>query len=72
VLFIAAALASDADSLITGDKDLLEEQPLSSTQIVRPAAVDRADGGEPLASAVPTETAPEISARVYEKSLAAN
>lgn len=36
-LFIAAALASDADYLITGDKDLLEEQPLASTQIVRPA-----------------------------------
>lgn len=35
--FIAAALASDADYLITGDKDLLDEQPLASTQIVRPA-----------------------------------
>jgi putative PIN family toxin of toxin-antitoxin system len=36
-LFIAAALASDADSLITGDKGLLDEQPLVSTQILRPA-----------------------------------
>ena len=36
-LFIAAALASDADYLITGDKDLLDEQPLVSTQILRPA-----------------------------------
>lgn len=35
--FIAAALASNADYLITGDKDLLDEQPLASTQIVRPA-----------------------------------
>lgn len=40
-LFIAAALASDADYLITGDKDLLEEQPLASTQIVRPAEFAR-------------------------------
>jgi putative PIN family toxin of toxin-antitoxin system len=39
--FIAAALASDADYLITGDKDLLEEQPLPSTQIVRPAEFAR-------------------------------
>ena len=30
-------LASDADYLITGDKDLLDEQPLDSTQILRPA-----------------------------------
>ena len=36
-LFIAAALVSDADYLITGDKDLLDEQPLISTQILRPA-----------------------------------
>ena len=36
-LFLAAALASDADYLITGDKDLLDEQPLVSTQILRPA-----------------------------------
>jgi putative PIN family toxin of toxin-antitoxin system len=36
-IFIAAALASDADYLITGDKDLLDEQPLDSTQILRPA-----------------------------------
>jgi putative PIN family toxin of toxin-antitoxin system len=35
--FIAAGLASDADYLITGDKDLLDEQPLVSTQIPRPA-----------------------------------
>jgi uncharacterized protein len=40
-LFLAAALASDADYLITGDKDLLEEQPLASTQIVRPAEFAR-------------------------------
>jgi len=39
--FIAAALACDADYLITGDKDLLEEQPLASTQIVRPAEFAR-------------------------------
>jgi uncharacterized protein len=31
--FIAAALACDADYLITGDKDLLDEQPLLSTRI---------------------------------------
>ncbi|MGH9906219.1 MAG: putative toxin-antitoxin system toxin component, PIN family [Pyrinomonadaceae bacterium] len=36
-LFIAAALASDADYLITGDKDLFDEQPLASTQILRPS-----------------------------------
>jgi uncharacterized protein len=36
-LFIAAALASDADYLITGDKDLLNEQPLVSTEVLRPA-----------------------------------
>jgi uncharacterized protein len=36
-IFIAAALASDADYLVTGDKDLLDEQPLDSTQILRPA-----------------------------------
>jgi putative PIN family toxin of toxin-antitoxin system len=35
--FIAAALASDADYLITGDKDLLDERPLASTQILKPA-----------------------------------
>ena len=40
-LFIAAALASDADYLITGDKDLLDEQPLVSTQILRPAEFAR-------------------------------
>ena len=40
-LFIAAALASDADYLITGDKDLLEEQPLVSTQILRPTEFAR-------------------------------
>ena len=36
-IFIAAALASEADYLITGDKDLLDEQPLVSTLAVRPA-----------------------------------
>jgi putative PIN family toxin of toxin-antitoxin system len=35
--FIAAALASDADYLITGDKDLLDEKLLVSTRILRPA-----------------------------------
>jgi len=40
-LFIAAALASDADFLITGDKDLLDEQPLASTHILRPAEFAR-------------------------------
>ena len=40
-LFIAAALASDADFLITGDKDLLDEQPLLSTQILGPAEFAR-------------------------------
>jgi putative PIN family toxin of toxin-antitoxin system len=40
-LFIAAALASDADFLITGDKDLLDEQPLVSTKILRPAEFAR-------------------------------
>ena len=40
-LFIAAALASDADFLITGDKDLLGEKPLVSTQIVRPSEFAR-------------------------------
>ena len=40
-LFLAAALASDADYLITGDKDLLDEQPLVSTQILRPAEFAR-------------------------------
>jgi putative PIN family toxin of toxin-antitoxin system len=40
-IFIAAALASDADYLITGDKDLLDEQPLDSTQILRPAEFAR-------------------------------
>ena len=40
-LFIAAALASDADYLITGDKDLLDGQPLVSTQILRPAEFAR-------------------------------
>jgi uncharacterized protein len=40
-LFIAAALASDADYLITGDKDLLDEQPLVSTRILRPAEFAR-------------------------------
>jgi putative PIN family toxin of toxin-antitoxin system len=35
--FLAAALASDADYLITGDKDLLDEQPLTATRIVTPA-----------------------------------
>ncbi len=40
-LFIAAALASNADYLITGDKDLLDEQPLASTQIVKPAEFAR-------------------------------
>ena len=43
-LFIAAALASDADYLITGDKDLLEEKPLASTRIVRPAEFARLFG----------------------------
>src|SRR6266446_8744268 len=37
VPFIAAALASEADYLITGDKDLLDEQPLVSTRILKPA-----------------------------------
>jgi putative PIN family toxin of toxin-antitoxin system len=36
-LFIAAAIASEADYLITGDKVLLDEQHLDSTQILRPA-----------------------------------
>ncbi|MGI9068604.1 MAG: putative toxin-antitoxin system toxin component, PIN family [Pyrinomonadaceae bacterium] len=40
-LFLAAALACDADYLITGDKDLLDEQPLVSTQILRPAEFAR-------------------------------
>lgn len=40
-IFLAAALASDADYLITGDKDLLDEQPLISTQILRPAEFAR-------------------------------
>ncbi len=40
-IFIAAALASDADFLVTGGKDLLDEQPLVSTQIVRPAEFAR-------------------------------
>jgi uncharacterized protein len=35
-IFIGAALASDAEYLITGDKDLLDLQRLSSTQIVSP------------------------------------
>ncbi len=39
--FIAAALTSDAEYLITGDKDLLDGQPLVSTQIVRPAEFAR-------------------------------
>jgi putative PIN family toxin of toxin-antitoxin system len=43
-LFIAAALASDADYLITGDRDLLDEQPLASTQIVSPAHFARLFG----------------------------
>jgi predicted nucleic acid-binding protein len=35
-------IASACDAyLITGDKDLLEEQPLASTQIVRPAEFAR-------------------------------
>lgn len=38
-IIIAAALASDADYLVTGDKDLLDEQPLVSTRILRPADV---------------------------------
>ncbi|MEP6912711.1 MAG: putative toxin-antitoxin system toxin component, PIN family [bacterium] len=50
-LFIAAALASEADYLITGDKVLLDEQPLASTQIVRPAEFARlfaiAQGSQP-------------------------
>jgi len=36
-IFIGAALASEADFLITGDKDLLDIQRLLSTQIVSPA-----------------------------------
>ncbi|HJP95587.1 MAG TPA: putative toxin-antitoxin system toxin component, PIN family [Pyrinomonadaceae bacterium] len=43
-LFIAAALACDADYLITGDKDLLDEQPLPSTQILNPAQFARLFG----------------------------
>jgi putative PIN family toxin of toxin-antitoxin system len=39
--FIAAALACDADYLITGDKDLLDEQPLLPTRILRPAEFAR-------------------------------
>ena len=42
--FLAAALASDADYLITSDKDLLDEPELSrliSTRIVRPTEFAR-------------------------------
>jgi uncharacterized protein len=39
--FIAAALASAADYLITGDKDFLDKQPLVSTRILRPAEFAR-------------------------------
>ena len=39
--FLAAALACDADYLITGDRDLLDERPLVSTKIVRPAEFAR-------------------------------
>ena len=42
--FIAGALASDADYLITGDKDLLDEQPLASTRILKPAEFARLFG----------------------------
>lgn len=40
-MFIDAALASDADYLITGDKDLLDLKRLSSTQILNPAEFAR-------------------------------
>jgi len=43
-MFIGAALASDADYLITGDKDLLDPQRLSSTQILSPADFARLFG----------------------------
>jgi len=39
--FIVTALACDADYLITGDKDLLDEQSLVSTRILRPAEFAR-------------------------------
>jgi putative PIN family toxin of toxin-antitoxin system len=43
-IFIGAALASDADYLITGDKDLLDIQRLSSTQILSPSQFARLFG----------------------------
>jgi putative PIN family toxin of toxin-antitoxin system len=43
-MFIGAALASNADYLITGDKDLLDLQRLSSTQILSPADFARLFG----------------------------
>jgi len=43
-IFIAAALASEADYLITGDKDLLDIHSLGATQIVRPAEFARLMG----------------------------
>jgi putative PIN family toxin of toxin-antitoxin system len=43
-IFIGAALASDADYLITGDKDLLDVQRLASTQILNPADFARLFG----------------------------
>ena len=39
--FIAAALTSQADYLITGDRDLLDEQSMASTRIVEPAQFAR-------------------------------
>lgn len=43
-IFIGAALASEADYLITGDKDLLDLQHLASTQILSPANFARLFG----------------------------
>src|SRR5215813_11652331 len=40
-IFIGAALATDADYLITGDRDLLDLERLSSTQILNPAEFAR-------------------------------
>lgn len=43
-LFIAAILASEAEYLITGDKDLLDLQRFASTQIVSPSEFARLFG----------------------------
>lgn len=37
--FLAAAIATSADYLITGDRDLLQAQPLVATRIVTPAEI---------------------------------